>query len=169
MANSAVKTVLDMNQKEAIGKAIGRIASGVYIVTVQKGDQRDGLMASWISQAAFDPPMLTVAIKKERNILNLMQVGHCFTVNILSKNNMDIFKSFVKPYTEGMDRFEGLEVTSDSNSGPVLNKSVAFMKCAARSVIEAGDHFVVVGEIYDGGMLNPDEPMVHLRSDGFKY
>ncbi len=160
---------ISMDQKDSIGKAIGRIASGVYIVTVKNGGARDGLMASWISQAAFEPPMLSVAIKKERHILELMRVGHSFTVNVLSKKNMDIFKSFVQPYTEGMDRFEGLALMDGSKAGPVFSAAVAYMHCTVRSVIEAGDHVVVIGEIFEGQLLNSEEPMVHLRSDGFKY
>src|SRR5262249_20694571 len=127
-------------------------------------------LASWVCQAAFEPPMLTVAIKKERHILDLLGVGRQFTVNVLSKQNMDIFKSFVRPYKEGMDRFQGLTVAENSQAGPVLADTIAYRGCVTRTMVESGDHVVVIGEIIDGGMLNVDaEPMVHLRTNGFQY
>src|SRR6202020_1081672 len=96
--------------KEKVGRAIGRIASGVYIVTLRGSGERDGMLTTWLVQSAFDPPMLSMAVNKERHLLANLQKGHGFTVNVLAKKNMDIFKSFAKPHTEGMDRFAGLAV-----------------------------------------------------------
>ncbi len=159
-----------VDQKERIGRAIGRIASGVFIITLERNGERDGFMASWVGQAAFEPPMITVAIKKGRHILDLMGIGTTFTVNVLSKKNMDIFKSFVKPYAEGMDRFEGLPLMGGPKAGPVFSESIAYLDCTTRTMVEAGDHVLVVGEIFHGGMLEADqEPIVHLRSNGFQY
>src|SRR5579885_3318409 len=97
-----------MEKKEAIGKAIGRIASGVFVVTTERDGNRDGLLASWINQAAFEPPMVSVAVQKSRHLLELLGVGQRFTVNILSKDNTNLFKNFAKPFQPGLDRFEGL-------------------------------------------------------------
>lgn len=160
---------LTMEEKQTIGKAIGRIASGVFVVTTERNGQRDGLLASWISQAAFDPPMVSVAVQKSRHLLELLGVGQRFTVNILSKDNGSMFKNFAKPYEPGCDRFEGLAV-SVGKGGPVLTQSVAYLDCVTRAMVEAGDHVLVVGEIVNGEMLNPDaEPMIHLRKNGFQY
>jgi flavin reductase (DIM6/NTAB) family NADH-FMN oxidoreductase RutF len=154
---------------EQVGKAIGRIASGVFILTTEDKGERDGIMASWVNQAAFEPPMVSVAIKKERHVLEFIKSGTKFTLNVLSKKNMDVFKNFVKPYTEGMDRFEGLTVSPESAAGPVISSCVAYMDCKMRSMVEAGDHMIVLAEVIDGAVLNEDEPMVHLRSNGFQY
>jgi flavin reductase (DIM6/NTAB) family NADH-FMN oxidoreductase RutF len=159
-----------MEQKASIGKAIGRIPSGVFALTSDRHGQRDGLLASWVSQAAFEPPMLSVAIKKERHILELLCVGSRFTLNVLSKNNMDIYKNFVKPYQEGMDRYDGLNVLPANKGGPIFAEAVAFMDCITRTMVEAGDHVILLGEIVDGALLQSEnEPMVHLRSNGFQY
>jgi flavin reductase (DIM6/NTAB) family NADH-FMN oxidoreductase RutF len=167
----AGQVVNQMNEfdKEAVGKAIGRIASGVYIVTVEQSGIKDGIMASWIGQAAFEPPIITVAVHKDRNILNSLIIGKKFTVNVLSKQNQQAFKNFAKPFVEGMDRFEGLTLIPNSNAGPVIADSVAYMHCKTRTLVEAGDHVVVLGEVFEGQLLNCDEPMVHLRKSGFGY
>jgi len=159
-----------MENKESIGKAIGRIPSGVFAVTSDRNGQRDGLLASWVSQAAFTPPMISVAIKKERHILELLCVGSRFTLNVLSKKNMDVYKNFVKPFKEGMDRYEGLKLLPAQKGGPIFAEAVAYMDCVTRTMVEAGDHVVLLGEIVDGALLESEnEPMVHLRSNGFQY
>lgn len=170
-ANAVVGEIkLTMEQKQVIGRAIGRIASGVYIVTTERDGQRDGLLASWISQAAFEPPMLSVAVQKSRHLLELLGVGKRFTVNVLSKENMDLFKNFAKPFEAGTDRFEGLALGEAGKAGPVLANAIAYLDCVTRTMVESGDHVLVIGEIINGGMLKADaEPMVHLRKNGFQY
>lgn len=170
VVNNVVVESTTMDQKEKIGKAIGRIPSGVFAVTAERHGLRDGLLASWVSQAAFEPPMISVAIKKERHLLELLGVGARFTLNVLSKKNMDVYKSFVRPFTQGMDRFSGLKLLPSSEGGPIIAEAVAFMDCVTRTMVEAGDHVIVIGEVIDGGLLQADnEPLVHLRSNGFQY
>lgn len=161
---------MNQNNKEAIGKAIGRIASGVFVATMNHKGHKDGILLSWVSQAAFEPPMLTISIKKERaHVLDALSVGNNFTINVLSKKNTNVFKNFAKPFVEGSDRFEGLEVVANDGAGPILANGIAFMNLIVRNSIDAGDHAVILGEVVDGGILNADEPMVHLRNNGFQY
>jgi len=163
-------TSSEESTKEKLGKAIGRIASGVYIVTTYGDGGKDGMLTTWLVQSAFDPPMLSLAVKKERPILAHLQKGAAFSVNVLSKKNMDVFKNFAKPFTEGLDRFEGLSIDSGIKSGPVFKDCVAFMSCQVHDKVEAGDHYVVVAEITSGGLLaSEEEPMVHFRKNGFQY
>lgn len=166
MTNSTIND----NDKQAIGKAIGRIASGVFVATMNHNGHKDGILLSWVSQAAFEPPMVTVVIKNERShVMDALSVGKAFTLNVLSKKNTDMFKNFAKPFTEGMDRFAGLEVVPNIAGGPILTKAVAFMNLTVRNVTEAGDHTVILAQVTNGGILNEDEPMVHLRKNGFQY
>jgi flavin reductase (DIM6/NTAB) family NADH-FMN oxidoreductase RutF len=168
--NSIAEESLSMEEKENVGKAIGRIASGVFIVTTERDGNRDGLLASWISQAAFEPPMVSVAVQKSRHLLELLGVGQRFTVNILSKDNTGLFKNFAKPFEPGLDRFEGLALAQQGKSGPILADAIAFLDCVTRTMVETGDHVLVVGEIINGQLLNPEkEPLVHLRKNGFQY
>lgn len=156
--------------RENIGRAIGRIASGVYIVTVKHDGIPDGMLTTWIAQAGFEPPMLSLAVKDDRPILQTLKKGTPFVVNVLSKKNMDIFKNFAKPHTDGMNRFEGLEADMDKAAAPVFTGAIAYMSCKVHEVVAAGDHHLVLGEILDGAGLNcDDEAMVHLRKNGFQY
>jgi flavin reductase (DIM6/NTAB) family NADH-FMN oxidoreductase RutF len=161
--------VMSQETKESIGKALGRVASGVYIITLGNEQKRDGMLATWISQAAFEPPMINVVVKKERPILLELPLGARFVVNVLGKKNMDIFKNFAKPHVDGIDRFAGLNLSS-KDAGPVLTDAIAFMSCTVMQHVDAGDHVVVLSCIDEAGLNNgSDEPMVHLRTNGFQY
>ena len=53
---------------ESIAPVLGRVASGIYILTIRNQDQETGMLASWVLQAGFEPPMVTVAVKKGRYV-----------------------------------------------------------------------------------------------------
>lgn len=157
-------------RRESIGRAIGRIASGVYVVTIKHDAVPDGMLTTWIAQAGFEPPMLSLAVKNDRPILQSLKKGAPFVVNVLSKKNMDIFKNFAKPHADGLNRFEGLDVDMDRAPAAIFPGSIAYMSCKVHDVAAAGDHVLVIGEIVDGAGLNvDDEAMVHLRKSGFQY
>lgn len=170
--NSAANVVAmeKRNRQEKSGGAIGRIASGVYVVSLTRKGKCDGMLTTWVQQTSFKPPMLMIAVQNQRPILQNFLPGEKFAVNVLSKHNMDIYKSFAKPYVEGMDRFAGLRVSDQHETGPLLLDSVAYLGCSVEKIIEAGDHCLVLGEIIDGFIVNADaEPMIHLRKNGFQY
>lgn len=169
--NPTLGTISGANQldKESIGKVLGRIPSGVYIITIQDGQHREGLLATWVAQAGFEPPQITVAVNKQRPITPMLKVGAKFTVNVLSKANMDIFKAFAAPAKEGLDRFDGLSL-KDAANGPVFASAIAHLDCFVSHIVELNDHVVIVGEVIGGAPLEFDaEPMVHLRKNGFQY
>jgi len=180
--SSEVKT--EKTAKEKLGQALGRVASGVYVVTFSRDGKADGMLTTWIQQMSFEPPMLVVGVKNGRQLLDGLGKGDKFTVNVLSKKSMDVFKAFAKPYTEGMDRFEGLNISANPTHGtecdgkhthhdglgPIFKNCVSYLNCAVDQVVNAGDHSVVVVEVTEGGMVEGDgEPMVHLRASGFQY
>jgi hypothetical protein len=45
------------------------------------------MVASWVSQASFEPPGITVAVAKDRAIEALMQVDDRFVLNVLREDN----------------------------------------------------------------------------------
>jgi flavin reductase (DIM6/NTAB) family NADH-FMN oxidoreductase RutF len=162
-------TTENPTSKEILGPALGKLSSGVYIVTHTHDNKKEGMLATWIIQAAFEPPMLTVAIQKERHFLSKLENGVKFSVNAISKKNMDIFKAFAKPHKEGEDRFADLKLADKNSAGPVFTDALSYLDCVVRNQMAAGDHIVVLAEIVGGELLNEDEAMLHTRKNGFQY
>jgi flavin reductase (DIM6/NTAB) family NADH-FMN oxidoreductase RutF len=157
-------------EKEQIGSAIGRLTSGVYVLTLECNGEPEGILMTWIGQAAFEPPLISVAVKKGRPILEHLSKGTRFSLNVLSKKNMDVFKNFAKPHLPPAERFAGLALLPKGSFGPIFSSVVAYMNCSVSDAHEAGDHFLIVAEVVGGEVLDPAaEPMSHLRKNGFQY
>lgn len=163
-------TAMTPEVKERVGTAIGRMATGVYVVTIEDADGKDGMLATWVMQAAFSPPTVTVAVNVEREFLPRVKKNSKVTISILAKTNNDIFKNFAKPYQEGMDRFAGLNLLKDHAGPPAFADCIAYIDANVAHMVDAGDHKIMVCHITDGRAMNKDlEPMVHLRNNGFQY
>ena len=57
----------------SVAKALGKLSSGLYVVTAAHSDVRSAMVASWVAQASFEPLGLTIAVAKDRAIESLMQ------------------------------------------------------------------------------------------------
>jgi flavorubredoxin len=58
-----------------VAKALARVSGGLYIVTAAHTNAKSAMVASWVSQASFEPLGLTIAVAKDRAIESLMQAG----------------------------------------------------------------------------------------------
>jgi len=154
-----------------LDKAIGRISGGLYIITTKKGDRSGAMVASWVTQASFDPPGFTVAVAKDRAIESLMQVGDQFILNILEEGNYQtLMKHFLKRFGPGEDRFAGVDTRTANNGSPILADALAYLECEVVSRMECADHWIVYNKVTDGRVSKPDSlTAVHHRKVGNYY
>lgn len=154
-----------------LDKAMGRLSGGLYIITATKGDVSSAMLASWVSQASFEPPGLTIAVAKDRAIESLMQVGDRFVLNILEEERYQpLMKHFLKRFKPGADRFAGVKTQTADNGSPILTDALAYLECKVLSRMECSDHWVVYSQVDLGRISNPDGlTAVHHRKVGNHY
>ncbi|HEY9815279.1 MAG TPA: diflavin flavoprotein [Candidatus Obscuribacterales bacterium] len=152
-------------------KALGRISTGLYIITATKGEVNGAMLASWVSQASFQPLGFTVAVAKDRAIESLMQVGDRFVLNILAEDNYQaLMKHFLKRFPPGADRFAGVKTRTAENGSPILADSLAYLECEVSSRMECSDHWIVYSTVDAGKVATPDaQTAVHHRKIGNYY
>ncbi|MBE9112307.1 diflavin flavoprotein [Nodosilinea sp. LEGE 07298] len=152
-------------------KALGRISSGLYIITAQKGELSSAMLASWVSQASFQPLGFTVAVAKDRAIESLMQVGDTFVLNILEEGkHLGLMKHFLKRFAPGADRFAGVRTRPANNGSPLLADALAYLECEVATRMEVSDHWIVYCTVQDGKVSDPDgQTAVHHRKVGNYY
>ncbi|MEO0826609.1 MAG: diflavin flavoprotein [Cyanobacteria bacterium J06639_16] len=155
----------------AVEQAVGRIVGSLCVVTAQQGEVASAMLASWVSQATFNPPGFTVAVAKERAVEALMYPGNPFALNILAEGkHLGPMKHFLKPFSPGEDRFAGVETDTAENGMPVLKDAIAYLECEVSSRMDCGDHWVVYATVTQGKLLQAnDKTAVHHRKSGSHY
>lgn len=136
---------------------------------MRQGANETGVLLSWVQQCGFVPPLLSLAVARERFVQEWLAEGAEFTVNILEDSQTDMIAHFGKGFDPTADAFAGLEVDRSQSFAPVLSEALAFLGCRVRSRMEPGDHTLVIAEVLHGGLLGTGHPLVHVRKSGAHY
>src|SRR2546429_9641871 len=102
-----------MNETEPqrqLNAALGRIASGLFVLTVRHGEAETGMLASWVQQCSFEPPQISIALKRDRPVWAWLADGATFTLNILDDSQTDIVGHFGRGFALQESAFTGLTV-----------------------------------------------------------
>ncbi len=158
-----------LNPGSTIEQAVGRVVGSLCVVTVQKGDIRTAMLASWVAQATFNPPGFTIAVAKERAIESYLHLGDRFVLNILEQGKQ-LRKFFLKKFAPGEDRFIDVATETAQNGSPILTEALAYLECKVEQRMEAGDHWIIYAVVDNGKVLqNNGMTAVHHRKSGGHY
>jgi flavin reductase (DIM6/NTAB) family NADH-FMN oxidoreductase RutF len=154
---------------KSLAAALGRVPSGLFIVTARRGEAETGLLASWVQQCSFDPPQLSLAVRRDRDLLDWLTPDAAFTVNVLDDTQTDMIVHFGKGFAAGEPAFTGLDVDRPGGAPPVLLEALAYLECRVVARHPAGDHDLIVGRVVAGALLGEGQPMIHVRKSGMHY
>jgi flavin reductase (DIM6/NTAB) family NADH-FMN oxidoreductase RutF len=161
-------TSMSSSSSQALAQALGRIPTGLYIVTTLQGEEPIGFVGSFLMQVAFDPPGLCLAIAKERPHLDAIRGSGVFGVSILGEGSSSLMGPLLRKTKQG-DPFDELRSSTAEGGVKRLDDALAFLSCRFRGEHDAGDHVVVFGEVESGELLREGEPAIHLRRNGLSY
>ncbi len=155
--------------------ALGKVVGSLCILTANKCKEEENLngamVASWISQASFSPPGITVAVAKDRAVETLLHKEDLFALNILNNDNYNkLLKQFLQPFAPGANRFEGLTLLQSPGGQLILPEALAWLEGCVKQRMECGDHWLIYAEIMSGKVLDQNGlTAVHHRSTGANY
>ena len=154
-------------------QVVGRIPSGLFIVTVAgPDDQETGLLASWIQQCSFEPLCVTVAIRKDRYVHGWIAERPQLAVSVLAESQTELLKHFGRGFGPGEPAFAGLATATSPSGLTVLADAVGFFEGPVREAQNAGDHRLYLLEVQHGQVgprWETERPFVHIRKSARHY
>ena len=166
---------LEESRSNPAVQALGRLVGSLCVVTARKGEGEAALggamVASWVSQASFNPPGFTVAVARERAVESLLHVGDRFALNVLAAGReTGPMRQFLQPFPPGANRFAGLELEASPGGQPILPEALAWLEARVTARMECGDHWILYAQVSHGGLLDPaGTTAVHQRRSGANY
>ena len=153
--------------KSDFSDVLAKIPYGVSVVTLGRGGVENGLTISWLSQVSFDPPMLMVAVDKLHYSVDLLRSTKNFCVNLLGEDQAQLAGRFAKQATTSEDKLAAVAQRPADSGAAILTDAVAYFDCEVASLLEAGDHLLVIGKIEDAGVLK--DRAVLTSASGLRY
>jgi flavin reductase (DIM6/NTAB) family NADH-FMN oxidoreductase RutF len=156
--------------RNTIGRALGRVPSGVFVLTASHDGRAGAMLASWVQQAAFAPPAVSVALAKERPIGALIRASGRFALSIIPKDNTSLMKHYARGVKDDEDAFAGVRTIAAESGVPVLADALGYLDCRVISTCDfSGDHELLVGEVTAGKLFHDGQSFTHVRGNGFHY
>jgi flavin reductase (DIM6/NTAB) family NADH-FMN oxidoreductase RutF len=146
--------------------ALGKVPSGLFIVTANSTEGETGFLASWIQQCSFDPPLISIAINKARPISLNLKPGDDLTVNVIPEGGKTLVAHFGKGFAPGEPAFRNID---HSGHPPRLHDALAWLAVRVVRRHDTGDHTLVIAQVVDGAIQHDGKPTVHIRRDGTRY
>jgi flavin reductase (DIM6/NTAB) family NADH-FMN oxidoreductase RutF len=142
---------------------LGSFPTGVTIVTTMGNDGVPrGLTCNAICSVSADPPMLLFCLGKKGGSVSAFLEHKAFVVNFLAAGRGDLSTRFASPIE---DKFAGLrwEPSAPCGGSPVLvDDIVAHAECTLSQLVDAGDHYVLIGHVM-AGSASGGSPLMYLR------
>ncbi|HET6425976.1 MAG TPA: flavin reductase family protein [Planctomycetaceae bacterium] len=159
--------------QEPIASVLGRTPSGLFIVTVANPQgQETGVLASWVQQASFDPPMLTVAVNAKRYINTWLEDHPIVGLNVIAVEQTQFLKHFGAGFAPDEPAFGGISLVRSPRGLPMLADALCWMEGSVQGRLTTGDHVLYAVQITAanrGPQFNERQPYVHIRKNGFRY
>ena len=151
-----------MDNSKKFRECLGKFATGVTVVTCCDNEGRPcGITANSFSSVSLEPPLVLWNVAKVSNSLQAYLEAQHFAINILSGSQKDISRHFARP---DHTRFNGIGYTMSGNNAPLLPDSLGHLECRTAQIHEAGDHFIIIGEVV-GYASTDQEPLVFFSGD----
>ena len=156
---------------KGLAAAMGKIPSGLFILTAAHKTQRSGALVSWVQQVGFKPPTVSVALGKDRPIMALIEGSRRFALCQVSQQDKTLLPKFAAGVPEDEDPFADMPLVDTGDvAAPVLADALSYVTCELAAHVDVhADHDLIIGIVVAGALRGDGEPFVHLRENGLKY
>ncbi|WP_308207879.1 flavin reductase family protein [Actinomadura madurae] len=131
------------------------------MVTARSGGAPAGLTATSFSSVSLDPPLVSFYADHSSTTWPSIRAADRFAVNILAGDQAALASRFAR---RGVDRFAAPTAWHAGEDGvPLLDGVCAHLHCVPHTVMDIGDHILVVGLVTRAEPRDDDRPLLYQR------
>jgi 3-hydroxy-9,10-secoandrosta-1,3,5(10)-triene-9,17-dione monooxygenase reductase component len=148
----------------AFRRVLAEFATGVTVITVQRGDHIHGMTANAFTSVSLDPPLVLFCVTKSARMAALIRDAHGFAINILSDRQREVSRQFAGTNKEHIERAVALQ---RGPLAPLIDGCLAALSCTIAAIHDGGDHWIVVGRVVGlhlSESRRAERPLLFFRS-----
>ena len=136
------------------------VPAPVAVVTVDLEGERLGLTVASFVSISLEPPLVGVAISRQAALHELLRGAGSFAINLLASGQEDVAQHFARGVPP-LILWRGIRLR-DEEGAPLLEGTLAWLRCRVWAEYEAGDHTFFVGEVLTVEEGRAERPLVYL-------
>lgn len=142
-------------------RVLGHVPTGVTVVASMLNGEPVGLAVGTFFSVSLEPPIVGFCAAKTSTSFPNVQASGKFCANVLAHDQEAVSRVFA---SSGADKFRGLGWRQSAESAsPMLNDALAWIDCSIASVIDAGDHVIVLGDVLRLEVNRATGPLIFFR------
>ncbi len=154
---------------EQAKKTILRMFNYILVaVTVPSDDGGHGFTANWVSQAAFEPPMVSITVESDARALPLVRAAGVFAINLLASGQTELAGQLGRRSRTHPDKFAGVPTERGVTGCPLLLDALGYLECRVRGELEAGSHVLFLGEVVEA-RVRREGTVLTMAETGYRY
>lgn len=134
------------------------IPYGLYVLTADDGAGNvAAATVNWVTQTAFAPPLIALGVKTDSGAYVVIKSSGKFALNMLGKDGKGLAFTFFKPAKLEDGKLSGQSFTIGQTGAPILDAAIGAVECTVKTIVEEGDHHIVIGEVIEAHLPRPIE------------
>lgn len=164
MTETQLATAFDSRRFRTV---LGHFPTGVAAITsIDESGDPIGMAVGSFTSVSLDPPMVAFLPDKTSSTFPRIREAGTFCVNVLSADQEQVCRQFA---ARGSDKFKDLTWRPSPGGAPVLDGIVAWIDCELTEVVDAGDHYIVLGAVRDLDVASPRLPLLFFQGGYGKF
>jgi len=125
-------------------EVLAHYPTGVVVITAPGDPTPAGLAVGSFTSVSLDPPLVGFFVGKGSSTWPQIEAAGRFCANVLGDHQEEVCRAFA---AKGVDRFATISWRTASSGSPIIDDAVAWIDCRIDQVVEAGDHWLVLGRV----------------------
>lgn len=145
---------------ESFRRAMRAWTTGVAIILAAHENESYGMTINSFTSLSIDPPLITVVLKNDTHVFDLVQRSRTFRIHILSAQQRELAENFAGKL-HAAERMNSLTMDSAPNAASPLDFGLASLDCRVVHTYAAGVNTLFVAEVTAAHVRSTEEPLAY--------
>lgn len=145
---------------ESLRRVLRAWTTGVAVLMSAHEGETYGMTVNSFTSLSLDPPLVTVVLRNDARLFDLVTKSRAFSVTILSSSQRELADNFAGKL-HGAERMAGITARTLASGAPALEDGLAWLDCRVIHTYAAGENTLFVAEVAEARLHSVENPLVY--------
>ena len=151
-----------MKNEREYRDALGRFPTGVALITLMHKGEPKVMTVNSFASVSLNPPLILWSLDHASYRYDCFLNAEYFAVNVLADDQKALSNACAR---DDVLVNSGAQWREGRNGAPLVEDCIARFECSRHSVVTAGDHDIILGQVTDFDLPRQAASLVFVRSD----